>query len=293
MDYFSVNVVQSDGVDVKPDFKVDVEQLNKGFKHFTVHDGKANSFKVSIIINENETVTGNNSKNTVNISSAGGYMEALEQAMLNDEKYLNQNNFKNFSKASLLNYFMRNLTPLYVKSDIVGIADGVLYVITENSSRKQTHRGGYSVWDLTFTKYNELKKLVFKKTSSGAQKAIKQAQAKKKKATSTKTAAVASKTNTMISLRKCNRNVLVYSKTKKVVACVKTLQTLLNQEGLLKDKSQIDGWYGNVTKQAVKDYQTKYAKKYGLASTGHVNLKTYNVMSGQAKLNNKTTTKKK
>ena len=284
MDYFSVNVVQSDGVVVKPDFKVDVEQLNKGFKHFNVHDGKANSFKVTVILNENEPVTVGKTYTLVVGDPftvfAGAGAKNLKEGEVHKVGYTRE-----LSKMGALNYFMRNLTPLYVSSDIVGIADNVLYVITENSERKQTHRGGFSTWDLTFTKYNELKKLVFKKTSSGAEKALKTLQAQKKKKTTTKADTVASKTNTMTSLRKCNRNVLVYSKTKKVVPCVKTLQTLLNQEGFIKNKSQIDGWYGNVTKQAVKDYQTKYSKKYGLASTGHVNLKTYNVMSGQAKLN--------
>ena len=59
-------------------------------------------------------------------------------------------------------------------------------------------------------------------------------------------------------LKKCKVSQLKYTKTKKVVACVKTLQQYLNKK--LGTKLTIDGWYGDSTLKAVKKFQTEYNK---------------------------------
>ena len=70
---------------------------------------------------------------------------------------------------------------------------------------------------------------------------------------------------------------MVYSKTKKVNACNKLLQTFLKKYGYY--KASVDGWYGNETKKAVLAFQNKFKKKYGLKPNGKMDAKTFRVMN--------------
>jgi peptidoglycan hydrolase-like protein with peptidoglycan-binding domain len=110
--------------------------------------------------------------------------------------------------------------------------------------------------------------------NKGIQKALKKAKSKK-------SSKVSAATKLRKELKKCNRKVLVYSKKKKTVKCVKTLQKYLNER--VGTKLKADGWFGKETTKAVKKYQEKFSKSYGLKATGKVNLATYNVMIGKGK----------
>jgi hypothetical protein len=71
------------------------------------------------------------------------------------------------------------------KNDVIvgildsGINTSVPYLITENKSRKQEYTD-YSIWELTFTRWDEVNYSSFKKTNKGITKAIKKMKAKKK-----------------------------------------------------------------------------------------------------------------
>ena len=55
--------------------------------------------------------------------------------------------------------------------------------------------------------------------------------------------------------------------------CVKYMQKVLNNKGILK-KKQIDGHFGKNTKNALKKFQKKYKKKYKLKENGKVDKAT-------------------
>ena len=295
-----LRVVRDKGVDRMPDVDVQVTKLNSGYRHFKVDNGKGDSFKITIVIRRGDVVTGvatmkqkgykinkkevvNTVTNSVDHTSDFGDVGLIKY----EQKATTSKVEGKWSVRGLLNYFMRNLTPLMITSDIIGLHKEELWVITDNKSRKQEYEDTV-VWELEFTKYVAVKYGKFNKTSTGVQKALKNL---KKKSTSTKSSKVTAKTKLRNQLKKCNIKVLVYSKKKKTVACVKTLQKYLNQN--LGTKLTIDGWFGNETTKAVKKYQKKYSKSYGLKETGKINTKTYNVMLGKGKkiTTNKTTVK--
>ena len=55
------------------------------------------------------------------------------------------------------------------------------------------------------------------------------------------------------------------------------MQKLLKKRGFYLGK--VDGWFGSETVKAVKAFQKKYKKKYGLNVTGKVDTKTKNGIS--------------
>ena len=162
--------------------------------------------------------------------------------------------------AQALDYYIRKGVPFYVNTKAIGLKSNVLYIINENSSRSQTSKSGYTKWSLTFTRYSDIQYANFKNNNTVVTKAVKQY--------------AWNKLTLYQKLRRCDRRLLVYSKKKKFVKCVKVLQQILYKQKFLKDKKDIDGWYGKTTKNAVKAYQKKY-KKDGLPVTGNMNFYTY------------------
>ena len=264
-----------DCIDGKPDFKTTITNLKKGYRHFHIESGKANSFTVNVIIHKGDKIKGHSHREVAkkNITNVNVSKSNLENLTTKGNK-VTLDHYQNFTVRALLNYYMRKGVPFYVKSGILGVNKSDLYLITANPSRKQEFLD-YVVWELTFTKYDKVKYAKFSKTTKG----IKSALSKGKKKKQGKSA----KTKEREKLRKCKRSVLVYSKKKKVVPCVKILQTILYLDGCLTPTSQIDGWYGKKTFEAVKKYQKKYAQMFGLKQTGTMNQRTYDVMIGKGK----------
>ncbi len=149
---------------------------------------------------------------------------------------------------SILRLWHKNMTPLAVVTDAVDVPDGQ-YIITKTPSRKQNYKGS-TIWELELTTYTPLILAKFKNDNTNVLNALKKNKAKQKASKNKKNA-----------LSKCKYNVLKYSKKKKVVKCVKTLQTILKKKKYYTGK--IDGWYGKDTLKAVRKFQKKYNKKYG------------------------------
>lgn len=248
----SLKVVQNSGIDTTPDFHINVTNLNKKndgklFKDFYNGGYGGIGFKIDVIIGKDERWNGylyNNAKMDWDV--------------------------KNPLVTEILHSWIKNIVPLYVVTDAIDIPNGN-YIITENSSRKQDYHD-YTVWNLEFTEYNALNLASYKNNNSTVQKAIKRTvNAQKKKKTTKSASANNSK------LGKCNLNTLKYSKTKKVVTCVKYMQNVLYKKGFL-TKAQVDGWFGNVTVNALKKFQKKYQKAYKLSVNGKIDKNTLNAL---------------
>lgn len=154
--------------------------------------------------------------------------------------------WNNESVISVFRLWYQNMTPLAVVTDAVDVPDGQ-YIISANPSRKQNYKGS-TVWELEFTTYNPLVLAKFKNDNTNILNALKKNKAKQNASTNKKNA-----------LSKCKYNVLKYSKKKKVVKCVKTLQTVLKKKKYYTGK--VDGWFGKSTTAAVKKFQKTYNQK--------------------------------
>lgn len=276
-----LRVVQDSGVDTTPDIDIVVNDLASGRKMFQNNSGKCDSFKVDVLIKDTDVIQYSQHSATHRYPILGSETpgELVSYFWL-------QSDLTEAHLWTVLDYFARNLTPLNVVTRAVDVPDG-LYVITDNSSRKQEYEG-MSIWTLEFTKYEEINTTTFINTSAGAEKAIKKYQAakakkdaKKKQKTTVKT-----KTTPTQNLKKCKLSKLVYSKKKKSVACVKSMQKILNFK--IKSNLVVDGWYGDATLKAVKNFQTKN-KKYGLKVNGKVDQNTLNCLVGKCGQIGKTT----
>lgn len=280
-----LRIIKDPGVDMVPDFDIVVNDLASGRKHFQNNSGKGDTFKVDVLVGADDKVMSRKdftdwswqdalddydtilSIHSVGIKGAGGTSSASLA--------------KHFPLVEVLDYWIRSLTPLNVVSNAIDIANG-LYIVTGNSSRKQTY-DKFSVWELEFMKYESISSTVlFKSSTKVADSAIKKYNnAKKKKAATAKAKAEAKKkTTAKYKLQhSCKASNLKYSKEKKVVTCVKYMQKILiNKKCLVNSSSNRDGWYGPVTKAAVKAFQKKYASKYSLKQTGNVDANTFKAL---------------
>jgi len=268
----SLSIVQDDGVDFVPDIDIVVNDLASGVKHFQNNNGKGDKFTVSCVFKEDMQV----SLRVPNEETIGPGWDMVEYTLM-----------------EVVDYWIRNMTPLNVVTEAVDIEDG-LYIITNNSSRKQTHKG-VSIWSLEFTRYETFTYTAFQGSSSGVDKAIKNynaalEKAKKKKEADKKKKAEAKKktTATYKFAHECDYKKCKYTKKKTVVKCVKYLQAMLNKRNGCKLAK--DGWYGDSTKKEVKKYQEKHKKKYSLNPTGNLDKNTYLVLTGNgSKIGKKTT----
>lgn len=241
-----LKVVYNSGVNFTPDVKIKVNDLNKGKKQFLNLSGTGDKFKINVMVHNKEIW---DSHVWVNGKRKRGYVR------------------------SVLNKWIRNMTPLWVVSDgAVDIKSGP-YIITANPSRKQSARGGYSEWELEFTKYYPVKTVGFLKENKNAKKAVASYNKAKKNAKKTKVNKAHSLNYELLYCRVAHWE---YTKTKKVVGCVKYLQTWLKKYGFY--KSDIDGWYGKQTLASVKAFQTKFSKQYKLKKNGIVDKATLEAM---------------
>ena len=144
----------------------------------------------------------------------GGITFKCTVVMSKKSKY----NSEKFTKV--LNDWYVKSTPVDVSTDAIDIPNGT-YLITKNGSRTQTS-DNYSEWDVEFTTYKELTIWKYANDNTEIKKAINKAKADKIKKV---------KNAHQTKLSKCDRKVLVYSKKKKSVKCVKYLQKILQLEG--------------------------------------------------------------
>lgn len=255
-----VKVIQSDGVEITPHIKFSEVELDNGAKYFHNNSGKADKFSITCLLNDDEQLT---------LLKKG----ETEESPTNTQKV---------KVTDLLDYFIRQGEPFYVTTRARGISSTNLWRVTENNSRKQHYDDGYIEWSLTFTRYVSFSSAYFKNTNKGVTSALKKYQNKKKKQKK-KTAKKKAKSKTSVKSqfkKKCKASNLKYSSKKKVVNCVKLMQKILYKKGCYKvnKKSQIDGWYGKQTKDAVKQFQKRYAKKYKLKQTGNVDKNTFKAL---------------
>lgn len=174
--------------------------------------------------------------------------------------------YKGTKFITILNSWIVNSTPVDITTDAIDIPSKGSYIITKNSSRTQTS-DNYTEWDLEFTTYTPLTIWKFKNDNTEVLKALN----KSKKDNKNK-----AKKSLLQKLSKCSLSILVYSKKKKKVECVKYLQKALQLQGFYL-KGKVDGWFGNDTVKAVKQFQ----KKYKLKQTGKVDKKTFNKLIGK------------
>ena len=272
-----LKVIQSDGIEYNPHIDFGVSELQNGVKYFKNNSGKSDSFKITCMVNTQDTVEVSNE------FYDWSYVYRKENPdfpLIIDEQTWDGRNIyaKIRTKVKLneaLDYFIRKGEPFYITTRAVGINKEDLWIITGNQSRKQEYDDGYTKWELTFTKYIPVEFTTFKNTNTAVTNAIKKYQNQKKaKAKATAKTKTTAKANLK---KKCKANNLKYSAKKKTSTCVKYMQQVLNKKGCL-DKKQIDGWYGNKTKTAVKQFQKKYKKKYKCKTDGNVDANTFKAL---------------
>ena len=276
-----LRIVYGDGVDYSPDVKVNVTDLNNGQKRFLNVSGDGDSFRVKVLVNKNDTVQG---KLETKEEMQYGYYHGMYGWYGGGTKV----SFKQFNLIEALDYWIRNGETFLVTSDgdAVDIQDG-RYIVTANSSRKQSARGGYSVWDLEFTKYAPLTYGTFKNDNTyvnKAKKAYEKQKSKNKKSTSKNTTTkvtikgkVKDFKSVQNKLKKCKVCKIQYTKNKKnTCICTSYVQYLLKKTGYY--DYNWDGWYGPATVTAVKKFQKDFKKKYNLTVNGKVDKKTLNAL---------------
>ena len=185
-----------------------------------------------------------------------------------DTKIININGAR-LNKIQAIDYIIRNKIIVLVTTEALDVPNGD-YLITANPNRKQTYNDD-TEWELEFTSYTPLNLVKFSNSNAAVLNAIKKAKGKK----STKSASVKYK-----KLKDCGYKNLKYSKTKKVVACVKVLQQVLVKNKCL-EKKYVDGWYGRVTLTAVKAYQRNYNRRHKTVNVAQYNTKGIFVTAGK------------
>lgn len=237
-----------DGVEVTPSISFNITDVDGGLKHFKNNSGQNDSFTIKVLLNRNEVFD--------------GFIKGTETVG------------KELKVIDALDYYIRKAEPFYINTRAIGINKNDLYLVTENNSRQQLYDDNIVIWELTFTKYVSLPQITFKNTNTAIKQAIKTYNKEKAK----KKASAKKKTTTRQKFKtKCKPSKLKYSKNKKIVTCVKYMQLLLWKKGFLK-KSQVDGWFGKVTVNAVKKFQKKYKKKYKLKVNGKVDNNTFKAL---------------
>ena len=221
-----LHIIQTQGIDVQQDFDMTVTDLNtsvsnKKFKHFHNSGDGGITFKIEVIINKNE--------------SWGYGLFGQSDFVYYGVKYP--------ARARVivwLNYWLVNMTPLYVVSDAIDIPNGK-YILTKNSSRKQEYYD-YTVWNLEFATYDELSSFEVNPLDVLAKYTGKSPK----------------KDTPNSNLATCDLNNFVYCKEKTATTqCTRWLQNKLYQLGFL-PKLYTTGWYNDEVLNAVKLFQFKY-----------------------------------
>lgn len=274
-----LKVIRDDGVEYNPHIKFTQEEMSNGMIMNINNSGKSDSFTVSVLINYSDKVRLAKKiawGDGTTIVERTGDWKVVHAERIDGEiwEFIE----KDVSVVSMLDYFIRKAEPFYVVSRINGVGKNSLWNITANKSRIQKYDDKYSIWELTFTKYLTYTYPTFKNTATGVTKALKNYENKKKKNAQKKAKAKTKTTSKYRLQHECKASNLKYSSKKKVVTCVKLMQWILYHKKCLKNKSDIDGWYGKVTKEAVKKFQKKYKTKYNLKETGNVDNATFKAM---------------
>lgn len=275
-----VRVIRSGGVDVSPDVHLTATGLNNGAKYFHNNSGDADSFTVSCLFNADEIMK---TTRTFEGNSWGYVIDGDDGAYI--DQVIDKGKYYVFAKdvrvIDLLDYYIKNAEPFFVVTRAVGIPENQLWLVTENKSRKQHFESGWVEWSLTFTRYLEYNYASFKNTNKAVTKALKKYKKNKAKKAKAKQVKAKNKTTTKSTLKKkCKPSNLKFSKTKKYSKCVEYMQKILYKGGHFKPnkKSQIDGWYGQTTKDALKRFQEKHKKKYKLKTNGNVDKNTFKAL---------------
>lgn len=251
-----LRVIRDDGVKVTPSDNIKITDLKKGsnnilYKHFLNTGDGGITFKISVIIHKND-------KWDIKLYDNSGKL------IIDNPKV-----------TSILKKFYDEMTVLSIVTDFIDVPNGN-YILSKNPSRNQYYEN-YTEWELEFTTYRAINTVKYANNNSAVQSAIAKAKkANAKKSSKKKTTKSSSSKNSKLS--KCKLSQLKYTgKKKKVVTCVKYMQTVLYKKGYL-SKRQIDGWYGPKTMNAVKKFQKKYKKTYNLKVTGKMDKNTLNAM---------------
>lgn len=245
-----LKVVQDTGIDVKPDTHITVTNLNKGGKHFFNTSSYDITFKVDIILKKDER------------------WETGHIKLKNRTNYGTRTEWNGGQVRSFLKEFIKQGIPVYVGTEALDIPKG-RYLITSNSSRKQTYKD-YSVWTLEFTTYNELKRTTFKDYNRATNLAIRKRKYLKLASTPP------------MMLKKCDIKNLQYKKKNR---CCYYLNYTLQKKGCLSlkwfnlmKKNKTSEIYNDGTKAGVKLFQKKYQKKFNLKVNGVLDTKTRNAL---------------
>lgn len=244
----SLKISTDKGIEVKPEFNIKVSDLNQAsdgtrFKHFYNQGYSGITFSIDVIIKNKEKwdVTVYNWRKK-NYRAYYPYVDAI------------------------LEKWVKEMEPLYVVTDSPLIPNGN-YLITDISSQKQTLKD-YTEWTLEFTTYRKMNVWKYKNDNSGVQKVLKKVTAKNTKQQS----ALQKK------LSRCHPELMKYTgSVKKVLGCNNMMQQILVQKGFLRS-DQVDGWFGQVTANALKKFQQKYQKTYKLKVTGRMDKATLNAL---------------
>lgn len=250
-----LKILSDKGVDTTPNFKVKTTDLSYGYKNFKGNDDDTITFKVDVIIKSDDK---------------WGYM--FKRNPLDYEGFGYHNRMR---ISRWLDMWMKNMTPLYVVSDAVDVPDGT-YLITKNSSRKQTYRD-YTIWTLEFTTFKNLELYRYENDNAIVQSAIEALTPKTSSSSSSSSNSTSGK-----SLKDCKASDIKYSTSKVVTECNKLVQKKLYELGYLCcPDTNIDGWYGTVTLNAVKQFQKDQNNKgHNLKVDGIVGEVTLPILAG-------------
>ena len=160
-----LTVIQDDEIEVKPNINIKTNELNDGYVQFYDTGSRGEVFKISIIMHKNDTIDG--VKGETNITPYWKY---------NNKPFTAVNSVKKaytgkVKLIDLLDYIIRGMIPVMIVTDAIDIPNNQLYYITENNSRKQSHRE-YTKWELTFQTYDPLKLVKYKNNNSNVLNAI-------------------------------------------------------------------------------------------------------------------------
>ena len=230
-----LKIIRTNGVEVIPDVKINISDLNEGKKYYLNNSSKVNTFKASVIINKNDKIEG-----------------------VKSEVY------ESFSVLELLDYWMRNMTVLMITTEAIDIKDGN-YIISKNSSRKQEYTD-YTVWNLEFTSYEGVQTGKLQLNTSKAQSAKK---AYEKIKTNNRNNNALKKCNVKyMKLGKTNGCCYYLNYKLALKGFIKSTDWNKMQKNKTHKK------FSKTTATALKKFQKKYAKKYKLKKNGKMDKAT-------------------
>ena len=132
-----LTVIQDDEIEVKPRINIKTNELNDGYVQFYDTGSRGEVFNISIIMHKNDTIDG--VKGETNITPYWKYNKE------NNKPFKAVNSVKKeytgkVKLIDLLDYIIRGMIPVMIVTDAIDIPNNQLYYITENGSRKQSHR---------------------------------------------------------------------------------------------------------------------------------------------------------